>query len=472
MKKEIKIRLTTVVIILVTVLLLIALIWGGIYYSLNKNSAKAIQNNEIDIVNATKMLEDTSYILKYNSEEWQEINNGIPNNKGLKYKEIEDLLIYCFEDMHIIEYIDISDDYGRDDLYDIYYAYLQRKFEDVIVQKGNAKFRLLKDNIYYTTYNVVRDEYIIGKIYLLASQEEEILITFMLSYENTTYEIKDQLEEKTLEILKTIKLTGEVTDWLQDEKKAIQVYLKNKYNEEFEIYEIEDIEEYKLLDTDGSYEKLWKNILYAHPIGEEYDWFTVRFNEDTTIIEDGYTATMIANSLSLKYNKWVEDYGLNAKITVHLETPNGIVKKHYEKGVSFEEFINSEKGAVDIIVNIYFSSNELNNQEQLLAKISNALINVPVDKWYQTINIMFVEDIKYNNFDYKQYRAWKNTISFRLQLEGGEVIAHTSIEGFSNTRDTRENVFVELKKSFKRKSSNPCPDNPLDFDYYCWHEGH
>ena len=153
------------------------------------------------------------YSLKYGAG-WSKtsITNALNENK--------DALAYLYNEAYLLpigtsslsEYeeqysFDFSTDTGKQKLYDEFYSYWNNGTTNLY--GGSNGFSILTGNIYYATMDYgLSTEQIKGKMYLLVSKENNIIISLM---SNTSKDL-DKTNERVLEIIKTINIDTKYDD--------------------------------------------------------------------------------------------------------------------------------------------------------------------------------------------------------------------------------------------------------------------
>lgn len=180
---------------------------GGLF-----NLASDTIKEEIKIQNQveTKSLVYTGdgYTLNYDSK-WRATTESETYEDALEYKNQKDYLVpidvTTFSDIDEFKDLDISTKEGRNKIYSDFSEYWieDSEDEDTIVKEG-SQFKLLKDDIYYATFeyeNVESD--MAGHYILMISKKSNVFITMATIC--STEDLDDFMDE-VIKILKTIEI--------------------------------------------------------------------------------------------------------------------------------------------------------------------------------------------------------------------------------------------------------------------------
>ena len=148
------------------------------------------------------------YTLNYDSK-WRATTESETYEDALEYKNQRDYLVpidvTTFSDIEEFKDLDISTKEGRNKIYSDFSEYWieDSEDEDTIV-KEESQFKLLKDDIYYATFeyeNVEND--MTGHYILMISKKSNVFITMATIC--STEDLDDFMEE-VIKILKTIEI--------------------------------------------------------------------------------------------------------------------------------------------------------------------------------------------------------------------------------------------------------------------------
>lgn len=180
---------------------------GGLF-----NLASDTIKEEIKIQNQveTKSLvySGDGYTLNYDSK-WRATTESETYEDALEYKNQKDYLVpidvTTFSDIDEFKDLDISTKEGRNKIYSDFSEYWieDQEDEDTIVKEG-SQFKLLKDDIYYATFeyeNVEND--MTGHYILMISKKSNVFITMATIC--STEDLDDFMDE-VIKILKTIEI--------------------------------------------------------------------------------------------------------------------------------------------------------------------------------------------------------------------------------------------------------------------------
>lgn len=180
---------------------------GGLF-----NLASDTIKEEIKIQNQveTKSLVYTGdgYTLNYDSK-WRATTESETYEDALEYKNQRDYLVpidvTTFSDIDEFKDLDISTKEGRNKIYSDFSEYWieDQEDEDTIVKEG-SQFKLLKDDIYYATFeyeNVEND--MTGHYILMISKKSNVFITMATIC--STEDLDDFMDE-VIKLLKTIEI--------------------------------------------------------------------------------------------------------------------------------------------------------------------------------------------------------------------------------------------------------------------------
>lgn len=155
---------------------------------------------------------------------------------------------------------DLSTTEGQMKLYDDFYTYWSNNDDRLNVYGGSNGFDILKDDIYYATYDYgVSEDKIVGKFIVLVSAEKNVVLSFTTNHKNDV----EKNDERAIELLKSI--------------------------------EIESCQDQKNMNSEESTEDMTEDI-------------TEDITEDTTVIEDEENENTIRESLNalLPWNQYAE----------------------------------------------------------------------------------------------------------------------------------------------------------------------
>lgn len=189
-KKTAGIILNAIAIILPIIILII----GGlsIIGSFNKNS------------NGNRTFYGDGYRLTYDNE-WK--NGTVSSKKALSYSEAYNSYFLPIAKSALSEYICDFEDYTcqtkmYNQFYDLWSKSLNQK--SLYLYKDSYSFNLLKDDIYYATYNYGKTSTDLrGKYYLLVSKEKNVVLSFMT---NCNANDVKEISEEVLELFMTIEI--------------------------------------------------------------------------------------------------------------------------------------------------------------------------------------------------------------------------------------------------------------------------
>ncbi len=150
-----------------------------------------------------KTLDESHFKLTYKSP-WTSTSVKAtegPDKKALSYDDGKGYLVV--NDTTTVSEITsygLSSEIGRKYLYELFY----NSYSDGYKNNINAqKFQILKDDIYYAKFDAIINGNKRGSMFIVASDSKDLCISFMT---NTTKMDMDELDEKALEIIKTIEL--------------------------------------------------------------------------------------------------------------------------------------------------------------------------------------------------------------------------------------------------------------------------
>ncbi len=103
----------------------------------------------------------------------------------------------------------ITCDYSLDSCKESYYDYIYDSMllgiddESIKLEKTDTKYKLLKDDIYYSMIDINQSSNITGRYYILISKNKDVALTFIVSVKNSNISI---LHDKVIETLSNIEI--------------------------------------------------------------------------------------------------------------------------------------------------------------------------------------------------------------------------------------------------------------------------
>ena len=105
----------------------------------------------------------------------------------------------------------------RDDMFQMFNDIYHNSFRDsnAYIETELGTFVILKDDIYYTTFNIVIDDTPVYKIYVITSEQNDIVVSFLATFPSSSL-LKYSPDSRIMPILQSISFTNSSTHQSDD----------------------------------------------------------------------------------------------------------------------------------------------------------------------------------------------------------------------------------------------------------------